>query len=331
MAKHGRKMRRGDTITRAEAYEVLLSILAHDVLPKVQAKFAGAALHVIEAGCSAVYNLGPGSLGWKWAGVIARGAVAIGADLWRKMGITAGGKRYPGLVRRRAEEADIAEFDRWPAWVTETNVAPETHVERVDVQQAQLWLNQLGYECGRADGIPGLRTVEATKRFQKDHGTLKVDGIIGPATLAALQRSVDLKKSATVTGTATGGAVVAGTGENATGAGDAVQLPADAPWATCCSGAASSSARSSSPRWRGAIATSSSLPSRSSELRLLSPPDGGLYLTQLLQTLSTIGGGQLRYCQGVASIQFQRLEQVVPDLLKSFQRVHVIPPSSSPN
>lgn len=227
--KHGRKMRRGDTITRAEAYEVLLAILAHDVLPKVQAKFAGAALNVIEAGCSAVYNLGPGSLGWKWAGAIARGAVAIGADLWRKMGITAGGKRLPGLVRRRAEEADIAEFDRWPAWVTETNVAPDTHVERVDVQQAQLWLNQLGYECGRADGIPGLRTVEATKRFQQDHGTLKVDGIIGPATLAALQRAVDLKKSATVTGTATGGAVVAGTGENATGAGDAVQLPADAP------------------------------------------------------------------------------------------------------
>jgi lysozyme len=164
--KHGRKMRKGDTITKAEAYEVLLAILHHDALPAVQAKFRGASLNIIEAGCSAVYNLGPGSLGWKWAGAIARGDISLGADLWRKMGTTAGGKRLPGLVRRRNEEADIAEFDRWPAWVTEQKVAPETHVEKVDVQQAQLWLNELGYDLGRADGIPGRRTVEATKRFQ---------------------------------------------------------------------------------------------------------------------------------------------------------------------
>lgn len=229
MAKHGRKMRRGDTITKADAYQVLLTILAHYALPEVSAKFRGAALHIIEAGCSAVYNLGPGSLGWKWAGAIARGAIAVGAELWRKMGTTAGGKRLPGLVRRRNEEADIAEFDRWPAWVIEENVAPETHVESVDVQQAQLWLNELGYDCGRADGIPGQRTVEATKRFQQDHGTLKADGIIGPATLSGLQRAIDLKKGTIKTGAAAGGTVIAGAGENVTGAGGSVQLPAEAP------------------------------------------------------------------------------------------------------
>lgn len=229
MAKHGRKMQRGDTITKAEAYEVLLAIMAEDALPAVAAKFRGAAINVVEAGCSSVYNLGQGSLAWKWAAAIARGDIHGGAALWRKMGTTAGGKRLPGLVRRRAEEADIAEFNRWPKWVVEENIAPESHVEAVDIQQAQLWLNQLGYDCGRADGIPGARTVAATRRFQSDHGTMKVDGIIGSATLAALKRAVDLKKATTTTVTTTGGAVVAGVGENATGAGDAVPLPTDVP------------------------------------------------------------------------------------------------------
>lgn len=228
-AKHGRKMRRGDTITQTDAYSVLLAILEHDALPAVEAKFGRASLNVIEAGISAVYNLGTGALGWKWAGSIARGAVAAGADLLRKTGTTAGGKRLPGLVRRRGEEADIAELNRWPAWVKEDNLAPNPHIDAVDIQQAQLWLNDLGYDCGRADGVPGGRTVEATRRFQQDHGNLKVDGIIGPATLSALQRAIDLKKAATTTATAGGGAVVAGAGENATGVGDGVQLPADAP------------------------------------------------------------------------------------------------------
>lgn len=222
-SKHGRKLRRGDTITKADAYQVLLTILQHDVLPKVQAKFGRAALNIVEAGCSAVYNLGPGALGWKWAGAIARGDVRGGAALWRKMGTTAKGRKLPGLVRRRAEEADIAEFNRWPAWVTEENVAPEPHVESVDIQQAQLWLNDLGYDCGRADGIPGLRTIEATRRFQQDHGTLKVDGIIGSATLAALQRAIDLRKSGTKVVVGGGAAAGGGVVENnqlATGIGD---------------------------------------------------------------------------------------------------------------
>lgn len=227
--KHGRKMRRGDTITQTDAYAVLLTILEHDALPAVRAKFGGRPINIIEAACSAVYNLGPGSLGWKWAAAVARGSVGVGADLWRKMGVTAGGRRLPGLVRRRSEEADIAEANIWPAWVTEANVAPKSHVDAVDIQQAQLWLNDLGYDCGRADGVPGGRTVAAVKRFQHDHGTLKVDGIVGAATLSALQRAIDLKKAATTTTTVGGGTVVAGVGEEVTGVGDGVQLPADAP------------------------------------------------------------------------------------------------------
>lgn len=46
-------------------------------------------------------------------------------------------------------------------------------------------LNELGYNCGKADGIFGTLTYNAVVRFQRDKG-LAVDGIVGPATIAAL-------------------------------------------------------------------------------------------------------------------------------------------------
>jgi GH24 family phage-related lysozyme (muramidase) len=220
--KHGRKMRRGDTISKADAHAVLLAIMDAEAWRPVENKMPTAPINVKEASASMAYNCGRGSLTWKWAAAFAAGAVQRGSALLRVTGTTAKGKRLPGLVRRRNEEADIAEFDRWPSWVSETITAPENHVDAVDVKQAQLWLNDLGYECGAADGIPGSRTVAAVRRFQTDHGTIKVDGIIGAATLAALQRAIDLKKKASVTvgagGTAAGGGLV----ENTTGAGDAI-------------------------------------------------------------------------------------------------------------
>ena len=49
------------------------------------------------------------------------------------------------------------------------------------VKSWQTLLNAWGYNCGTADGIFGSRTVEATKKFQKEYG-LEVDGIVGSAT-----------------------------------------------------------------------------------------------------------------------------------------------------
>ncbi len=54
------------------------------------------------------------------------------------------------------------------------------------VREAQTLLNQLGYDCGVVDGIFGAQTEAAVKAFQKDAG-LKVDGIVGIATWAALE------------------------------------------------------------------------------------------------------------------------------------------------
>ena len=49
----------------------------------------------------------------------------------------------------------------------------------------QEMLIQLGYPCGKADGIYGTQTASAVKKFQQDKH-LVVDGIAGEATLAAI-------------------------------------------------------------------------------------------------------------------------------------------------
>lgn len=53
------------------------------------------------------------------------------------------------------------------------------------VTQIQKKLSQWGYYSGSIDGIYGSRTEAAVKSFQQKNG-LTVDGIVGPATLAAL-------------------------------------------------------------------------------------------------------------------------------------------------
>lgn len=50
----------------------------------------------------------------------------------------------------------------------------------------QARLNNLGFPCGRVDGVIGRRTRTATRRFQELQG-LKVDGIPGPVTRRKLR------------------------------------------------------------------------------------------------------------------------------------------------
>lgn len=54
-----------------------------------------------------------------------------------------------------------------------------------EVRQIQTKLKKWGYYKGNIDGIFGSQTLEAVKWFQRKNG-LSVDGIVGPATLAAL-------------------------------------------------------------------------------------------------------------------------------------------------
>ena len=53
------------------------------------------------------------------------------------------------------------------------------------VKQVQERLKKWGYYAGEIDGVYGSRTEKAVRQFQTKNG-LKSDGIVGPATLAAL-------------------------------------------------------------------------------------------------------------------------------------------------
>lgn len=205
------KLKLGDTFSETEANQILKLLLDEEYTPPVDRVFAAQPQNVKDGGYSMIYNCGAGALKWKWAQNIAAGALKRGCELWRTQGTTAKGRKLPGLVIRRQEEADLAEFNRWPSWFTLTAATPETHTYDVDIRWAQAALEKLGYSPGAADGIVGQRTEAATRRFQTDHGQLVVDGLIGPATLDALQRSLDLRSKATTT-TATGAAPIAAGG-----------------------------------------------------------------------------------------------------------------------
>lgn len=159
MAKHGRKFRRGDTMTGTEALYVLKIMLAEEYWPPVDRQFKNQLVRVKSAGLSFVYNGGAGVLNWKWAAAIMRGDLKEGCRLWRVTATTSRGKRLPGLIRRRAEEAGIAEFGRWPSWVKPLGAGEvvQTRVISDDIRQAQIWLNKLGYNSGSADGLTGPR------------------------------------------------------------------------------------------------------------------------------------------------------------------------------
>lgn len=56
-----------------------------------------------------------------------------------------------------------------------------------NVQMVQAYLVKAGFLEGRADGVFGYTTFQALKEFQRTVG-IKVDGVAGPETLAALER-----------------------------------------------------------------------------------------------------------------------------------------------
>lgn len=60
------------------------------------------------------------------------------------------------------------------------------HFRGKDVEQLQLAMKTLGFNCGRVDAILGIATERAVREFQKNTG-VDTDGIVGPSTIRSLE------------------------------------------------------------------------------------------------------------------------------------------------
>ena len=76
---------------------------------------------------------------------------------------------------------------RWKLGDRSLHLQPSPMMRGDDVPALQSRLTEMGFNCGRVDGIFGEVTEAAVKEFQKSVG-VKVDGKCGPATIIALLR-----------------------------------------------------------------------------------------------------------------------------------------------
>ncbi len=95
------------------------------------------------------------------------------------------GLNVTGLVDEVTDRA--LEEARWKLGDRSLNLQEPPLMRGDDVAALQSRLTEMGFDCGRVDGIYGPRTELAVKDFQKSVGAA-VDGKCGPATIIALIR-----------------------------------------------------------------------------------------------------------------------------------------------
>lgn len=196
-----------EALTRSYEPEVAVAMTR-----KVGATFVAPKQNEFDAGVSFHWNTGAiRKASWVKAWTApGRFSADIRAKLalWNK----GGGKVLPGLVRRRTEEADILLQGSYPQAVrrpappqpTASFAAwglPLSDAEKAAARDA---LIALGYKTTAGSFMIDRQAAEA---FQRDHA-LTVDGILGRATLATLQRRLNARKTA-VTAPTTSAALVA--------------------------------------------------------------------------------------------------------------------------
>lgn len=201
----------GMVITAAEATNLLQQALRTNYEPTVEVamsrvSYGGAAIerpkpHEFDAAVSFHWNTGAiKSASWvkQWLAKAGRATVVESLKKWNK----GGGKVLPGLTARREREAAMlldgvyraAAPSQPRSFIYARWGIPLTSTEKAAAREALL---SLGYQPG-----PMLDSVlkDAVMRFQGDHG-LTVDGVIGRATLTTLQRRLNARSEAKVTGT----------------------------------------------------------------------------------------------------------------------------------
>ncbi|NBN78457.1 lysozyme [Microvirga tunisiensis] len=174
----------GQTIAPAAALSLLRELVDREYGPMVTRALGPLPQTAFDAAVSAVYNLGPRALGWRWAKALKAGDLATAAACLARTGTTAGGRVLPGLVRRRADEAALMAGQGYGLDL------PHGSAPDPDIRRVQRHLTLMGYRPGPVDGRAGPLTRRAVARFQADHPPLAVDGTAGPATRAALGRAM---------------------------------------------------------------------------------------------------------------------------------------------
>ncbi|MRH22669.1 MULTISPECIES: glycoside hydrolase family protein [Rhodovulum] len=214
----------GMVITRTEANRLLALALMRNYEPAVGAAMPGAKQHEFDAGVSFHFNTGAiGRATWvkRWRVKAPVSEIRAALGEWRK----GGGKVLPGLVLRRAEEFEMLAYGRY-AGIDRVATVPvradglarfAVPVSEAEIAEIRKGFASLGFDPGtNAHGV--LATT--AREFQRRYG-LTVDGIIGRATLSALQRALDARVKVQ--------AGVVGAGGSAGGVTAARELPEAAP------------------------------------------------------------------------------------------------------
>ena len=92
-------------------------------------------------------------------------------------------------VTGELNESTLRAFEeaRWKLGDRSLYLQQSPYMRGDDVAALQARLTEMGFHCGRVDGIFGLMTEAAVKEFQKSVGVV-VDGKCGPATIIGLLR-----------------------------------------------------------------------------------------------------------------------------------------------
>lgn len=189
-------------ITAAQSDVILDAVLAAEYVPAVVAGSpSDRKQHELDAAASVTFNLGVGAMNWTWSQLWRKGQIKKAAAYLGSNYNTAKGKKLPGLVRRRKEEALLFEKGIYTGVGVTKEVTTEPPVlPDPVVKEAQELLTTAGLNPGAIDGWMGEKTKAAVIAYQQAHPHLIADGIIGPATIAQLRRDAGAAKDVVTKG-----------------------------------------------------------------------------------------------------------------------------------
>ncbi len=193
------KPRKGMVITKAESLRLTLLAIARNYAPRVTKHLQPTKQHVFDGGVSFDWNTGR-IHNASWVAMFLKGDYKAARKSFMQW-VRGGGRVLPGLEKRRETEWQLIEFGIYPG-PAGTNARLTTIADHTSEFKA------LGY-----DPKEGVSIIKAFQVSQN----LTVDGLIGPATRAALIRAVQAKRQGQATATGgVGGTGVAGGTEVAT-------------------------------------------------------------------------------------------------------------------